>query len=335
MDFTPQIMSETSAALSAALPQWGLAPATPLRLISVSENATFVAEPPGQQALVLRVHRKAYHSRAEIISELAWTDSLRQENIVSIPSLVPTRADDRLGWIRLASEPEPRPCVASVYIDGIEPKPADADLPAWFEQLGGICARLHGHGQTWTPPPGFTRKRWDFSTTIGERPIWGSWRSALGLDPLGAALIGRTVRWIGQRLQAYGETPDRFGLIHGDPRLANLLIDDEKLWLIDFDDCGFSWFGYDFASSVSFFEHEPHVPGLMQAWMAGYRRKRVWSAADEAILPILVMLRRIKLLGWVASHAEAPTAQAMGSAYTLGALGMAERLLSSGRTPFA
>ena len=55
-------------------------------------------------------------------------------------------------------------------------------------------------------------------------------------------------------------------------RLANLLVDGDEVKVIDFDDCGFSWHLYDAATAVSFFEHEPHVPELMDAWVRGYRR---------------------------------------------------------------
>ena len=34
--------------------------------------------------------------------------------------------------------------------------------------------------------------------------------------------------------------------------------------VIDFDDCGFGWYMYDAATPVSFYEHEPQVPGLIE-----------------------------------------------------------------------
>ena len=34
--------------------------------------------------------------------------------------------------------------------------------------------------------------------------------------------------------------------------------------VIDFDDCGFSWYMYDAATPVSFYEHEPQVPELIE-----------------------------------------------------------------------
>ena len=56
------------------------------------------------------------------------------------------------------------------------------------------------------------------------------------------------------RLLDYGKSEKRFNLIHADMRLANLLIDQKSTRLIDFDDCGFGWFMYDFASAISFIE---------------------------------------------------------------------------------
>ena len=61
---------------------------------------------------------------------------------------------------------------------------------------------------------------------------------------------------------AYGQSAERFGLVHADIRLANLLVDDGHVRVIDFDDCGFAWFMYDFATTVSFMEDHPRVPEL-------------------------------------------------------------------------
>ena len=54
-------------------------------------------------------------------------------------------------------------------------------------------------------------------------------------------------------------------------RLANLLIDGGETKVIDFDDCGFSWYLYDCATALSFIEHRPDVPELVAAWVKGYR----------------------------------------------------------------
>jgi Ser/Thr protein kinase RdoA (MazF antagonist) len=129
-------------------------------------------------------------------------------------------------------------------------------------------------------------------------------------------LFGRTTRLIGERLSLYGSGPDRFGLAHCDLRLDNLLIDQGEIKVIDFDDCGFSWYMYDAAAAVSFYEHLPQVPGLMECWLEGYRTVSAVSRAEEEEIPTFMMLRRLLLVAWAGSHAETALAKSLGASYT-------------------
>ena len=158
---------------------------------------------------------------------------------------------------------------------------------------------------------------------VGDGGYWGSWRGATGLDGPGTAVVEQALSLIRQRIDRFGVSPERFGLVHADLRLANLLVDDAHLRIIDFDDCGFSWFMYDFATAVSFIEHEAMVPELLRAWVAGYRRVAPLSAEERAEIPTFVILRRILLTAWLASHSEVPFAGQMGAAYTEGTVRLA------------
>jgi Ser/Thr protein kinase RdoA (MazF antagonist) len=93
-------------------------------------------------------------------------------------------------------------------------------------------------------------------------------------------------------------------------RLANLLVEGGRVTLIDFDDCGFGWFMYDFAAAISFHERDTQAPVWRRRWLAGYRRVRALSAADLAALDTMILLRRMALLAWIGSHGETELAQA-------------------------
>jgi Ser/Thr protein kinase RdoA (MazF antagonist) len=162
---------------------------------------------------------------------------------------------------------------------------------------------------------------------VGPNGYWGSWRAAIGLDRSGIAVLEQTLELIDRRIERFGAGPDRFGLVHADLRLANLLVHGDHLRIIDFDDCGFSWFLYDFATAVSFIEHEPMVPNLLTAWVSGYRKAAPLATGDVAEIPTFVVLRRILLCAWLASHAEVPFARQFGAAYTQGAVTLAEQFL--------
>lgn len=312
----------------AALPLWPIAGNPTARLVNLSENATYLVEggTDGRRH-ALRLHRPGYHSQAAIASELAWAQALRQSGVVVAPVPVPGRDGSLIQTCAHPDLGEARTLVLFDWEDGTEPG-LDDDLSPLFGTLGGLAARMHRHAQTWARPPGFTRLTWDFETSLGETaPHWGRWRDGLGLTPGAGALFARTVALIGRRLAAYGKGPERFGLIHGDLRLANLLVDGDTVKVIDFDDCGFGWFMYDAATPVSFHEDAPQVPGLIDAWIDGYRQVAPLAAEDAAEIPTFVMLRRLLLVAWIASHAETDLAQSMGIAYTEGTTALCDTYL--------
>ena len=187
---------------------------------------------------------------------------------------------------------------------------------------------MHVHVLKWQRPSWFERHSWDFETSLGARPHWGRWQDGMGVTPEALEPMSETVRLIERRLGRFGKKPDRFNLIHGDMRLANLLMDGGTIKVIDFDDCGFSWFLYDCATTVSFFEDRTDVPVLLDAWVRGYRRVGTLSAEEEAEIETFVMLRRLLLVAWIGSHSETELAQSMGIAYSQGTLPLCERYLS-------
>jgi Ser/Thr protein kinase RdoA (MazF antagonist) len=312
-----------------AVRNYALPPGLQVRLINLSENATYAVEAPDGRRWALRIHRDGYHSRAAVASELAWLQDLRSNRVVITPAPVRGRDGEIIQIIGHARMKNPRHIVLSEWETGAEPGIGE-NLVQPFEVLGEVTARMHRHTRQWPRPGWFTRPTWNFATALGETaPHWGRWRDGIGVDAEKAALFGRTVDLIGRRLGAYGQGAARFGLIHCDLRLANLLIDNASVKVIDFDDCGFSWFMYDAATPVSFYEHEAQVPDLIEAWKAGYRRVLELPTADAAEIPTFVMLRRMLLVAWIGSHAETDLARAMGLPYTDGTVGLCESYLSA------
>jgi len=325
--YQDEFVDDLRHGVASLLDEWELSASTQLTLISISENATFRADDPQRaKPVVIRVHRPGYHDLEEIESELAWISSLREQSVVLTAQPLPIR-DGR--WIAgFDHKGERRYVVAFEFMPGREPDES-GDLEGDFQRLGAITAALHQHSRQWLRPPVFTRKTWDFDSMLGERPLWGSWRCALGLTADGEAILGRCAQLLNRQLSEYGKSSDRFGLIHADLRLANLLVDGDQLAVIDFDDCGFSWYLYDFAAAISYIETSPRLQSLQASWVDGYRSVLPLSLDDENALPMFIMLRRLLLTAWIASHSETPHARALGSGYTDGTVNLARRYLQA------
>jgi Ser/Thr protein kinase RdoA (MazF antagonist) len=306
----------------AALALYDLPSPLHIELVNISENATFKVSALTGKKWALRLHRVGYHSKGAIQSELAWLMALRTDGVAITPRPV-AGLDSEILQTTLA-----RPAVLFEWEDGVEPLIID-DLSGSFTQLGEVTARMHLHAQQWKLPDSFQRFTWDFETSLGEvAPHWGFWRKGMGVAPLHIKTFKRTVNLIGARLSRFGKSADRFGLVHGDLRLANLLVQNETVKVIDFDDSGFSWFMYDAATPFSFYEHDKKLPELLDAWKIGYRRIGKLSVADENEIPTFIMLRRLLLVAWIGTRSDTVLAQSMGVEYTEGSLELCERYLS-------
>ncbi len=303
----------------------GCDPASTVRLLNVSENATYLVEDPGAGPSILRVHRLGYHTEAEISSELAWMDALRAEAGVRTPRVLAAADGRRILTMTDEAAGEPRHCVRFEYLTGTEPADDDAEH---FAELGEITARMHQHARHWDRPAWFTRFHWDYAAAFGAQARWGRWQDGIGVGPAEREVLGRLDEVLRARLAAFGTGPARYGLVHADTRLANLLVDGGRVSVIDFDDSGFSWYLYDVGTAVSFFEHQPQVPALVDSWLTGYRRVLSLPAADEAEIWTFIMFRRLLLVAWIGSHQGAEFAQQLGAGYSRDSCDLAERYLS-------
>ena len=294
--------------------------------LNISENATYrVEDPTDGRAGILRIHRNGYHTLQEVASELEWLSALREGAGIDAPVPMSTRTGAEIVAVRSAPLPDERYCVMFEELAGRAPD--DERLVECCAALGAITARMHLHGDAWTAPGWFTRPTWDFDTIVGSMPRWGFWEQFPSLGPSERRLLSAAQGEIGRRLEALGTGPEGFGLIHADIRLGNTIDDGDRLWLIDFDDCGFGWYLWDLATIFTFIEDRPAVPEAIERWLRGYGEVRKVPPASRSAVPAFLMLRRLQVMAWLAWHSETELAKAEGPGYLDVTLALAERFL--------
>lgn len=57
-----------------------------------------------------------------------------------------------------------------------------------------------------------------------------------------------TIQKTFEQVKALGESPEYFGMIHGDFHINNFFVDGNNIWVFDFDECCYGYFMYDIAS---------------------------------------------------------------------------------------
>lgn len=307
----------------AALSAYGLPEETALQLISLSENATFLVG-PDQPAGVLRVYREGYQQMESMRAELSWINALRWSGTVPTPGVKFTAGGEDL--LEVDVDGTTRVCVMFEYIDAQEMTVEEIET---FTVVGRMAALLHQHVLSWTKPVGFERFVWDLEAILDPGARWGDWREGPGHTDHGRELLERAEKQIRARLRDYPLGAANAGLVHGDLRAANILKEPSgNLWVIDFDDCGFSWLLWDLCSATTFIEHQPDIDDIVTLWLRGYHEVRELQPEDLDVIPDLVFLRRMHILAWLGSHPESDLARDLGDAYTAATYEVAERYLA-------
>jgi Ser/Thr protein kinase RdoA (MazF antagonist) len=321
--FIPAILREAAKLVG----RYDVSSDTAVSLLHQSENTMLLVDDKAQRKLVLRIHsqRLAYHTAPSIASELQWMAALHSESDVETPEVVPARDGTFVQTLSAADLDQPRHAVMFTFLGGTEP--AEDTLVEGFERLGEITARMHRHAALWQPPASFARHSWTCDTIFGERPLWGRWQNGMGVNGEALRILERLTQTVEQRIARLGQDRDRYGLIHADMRLANLLVDGERTKVIDFDDCGFSWYIYDLATALSFLEERPFVPDLIASWIKGYCKVSTLPSDVEDEIPTFIMLRRMAEIAWLGTRRHLQFAQSLGPGFTTDSCHLAEDYL--------
>lgn len=304
-------------------------------LLKFRENAVFrIALTDGCQA-ALRVHRLGYHSDAALRSELQWMAHLRSHGIAA-PQPIPSRQGDLFAHIA-APDARVRQVDCLSWLDG-EPlgqtrvplNHASERLADIFRALGRTIARMHNAAAHWRPPADFERHRWDFDGFFGRSPLWGEFHTSTLIETEQREIVARGRLKAMHMLSRYKTDDRNFGLIHADLVRENLLLRDDAVQVIDFDDCGFGWHMYDLGVALYQNQQEPAYPLIKASLLEGYRLERSLTEDDLELLPTFIALRAFALLGWMQSRADSDMARQAGAKVSSAASSVVEAYLGAG-----
>lgn len=317
-----------------ALARFGVAAAR-LRCVGVADTVTFrvdaapdggggPAHRPGRY--LLRIHEPGEAAPPEIGSELAWLAALAHDGL-PVPQPVAARDGARTVRADAPGVPLGRICSLQRWVEGrAAGRPGRRHLTA----LGRLTARLHQQAASWRPPPGFERPRWDWHGLFRGRWICGL-DAAATWDRLPArhrAAFEAVANRVRAAMDALGQGPESFGLIHADLHVENVAFCRGEARPFDFADCGHGYWLYDLATSLD----HTSPPGARDALLAGYGEVRPLPPGVHEHLAAFVAGRRVDLTLWGLARPE--IARGMGErwpAYLDRSRELCERFLAGGQ----
>jgi len=254
---------------------------------------------------LLRVHQVGYQATEAIELEMAWLAAMRREANLPVPEPVPALDGRLMTQVSVPGIPGARNCSLLRWVKGRFL--AKGGAARHFRAQGRLMARLHAQAAEWQPPPGLSKRCWDWDalfadvegTDLTGREIWPMIPRQY-LDSFQAV-----AREVGQVMDAWGAGSDVYGLIHGDLGLdANVLFWRGEARAIDFDDSGFGYWMYDLAISLEHCRDDAAYPQFRDALLEGYAELRSLPQAQLERLDLFLAAWDVYLCLWAAAGAH-------------------------------
>jgi Ser/Thr protein kinase RdoA (MazF antagonist) len=234
------------------------------------------------------IYRHNYRPVQEIIAEWELVKYLQQQG-VPVASVMLTVRGSFL--IALAAPEGLRYAVLTHYIAGTILR--YRSTPDLVHQYGSMIATVHR--VTDTLPFVFTRTMSIIDRlNDAEQAI-----SSVILDrPTEVAFIQKCSNMLRERLSVLSQQAPLYGVIHGDVIRANALVSaDARLWIIDFDLCGYGWRAYDIASYLATIQGSSDEAQLRRAFLLGYGTVRELTEEESRMIPLFIAIRTLFEIG--------------------------------------
>jgi Ser/Thr protein kinase RdoA (MazF antagonist) len=117
-------------------------------------------------------------------------------------------------------------------------------------------------------------------------------------------LLEATRESLHAELSTWGRDRATYSLIHADLHPKNVLVDGERLHVIDFDDAGFGWHAYELAVALFSYQGQACFEAAREGLVAGYRAERPLDERTLERMPTFLLIRGLALIGWLHDRPE-------------------------------
>ena len=165
-------------------------------------------------------------------------------------------------------------------------------------------ARMHSHAAHWQPPPGLTKRHYDWDglfmndsgTGIPASEAWSLLPQPY-VEPFEA--VSRRVRRV---MDEWGQGRNVYGLIHADLGVdANLLFWRGEARAIDFDDSGYGYWVYDLGVALEHCREDTAFSRYRDALLDGYLEIRSLPQEHLSHIDLFMAALDVYLSLWCAA----------------------------------
>ena len=257
--------------------------------INFEFNATFAVESESGAKYALRININSTRTVENMKGEIEWVRHLNRTSGVHVPTPIATVKDDYIVSGLHADSDQILSAVMYSWLDGEEI--GDEPTSQQLHEVGKAIATLHQESTDFTLSgnnalPTFNDFFW------GTEDLLFSDKSVL--SDADRALLQQAHDLIMQFTNELYEN-SKIHIIHADMHGWNLMWNEGRLSIFDFDDCGYGVEAQDLAVTLYYLD----TPEQDEALLNGYKSVRPLPAYSANAMKALLLQRRLLLLNYL------------------------------------
>ena len=257
--------------------------------INFEFNATFAVESESGAKYALRININSTRTVENMKGEIEWVRHLNRTSGVHVPTPIATVKDDYIVSGLHADSDQILSAVMYSWLDGEEI--GDEPTSEQLHEVGKAIATLHQESTDFTLSgnnalPTFNDFFW------GTEDLLFSDKSVL--SDADRALLQQAHDLIMQFTNELYEN-SKVHIIHADMHGWNLMWNEGRLSIFDFDDCGYGVEAQDLAVTLYYLD----TPEQDEALLNGYKSVRPLPAYSANAMKALLLQRRLLLLNYL------------------------------------
>jgi Ser/Thr protein kinase RdoA (MazF antagonist) len=271
-----------------------------ISLLGLGDNHHYLVETSNTK-YVLRVYgynKYWLQTESNFLFELDWLRFLKLHDIPVYEAI--QRKDKKYLGILKAPEGK-RYWVLINYIKGQITKPHTNNVV----RVGELIAKIHSLSNNFQTKFKKNNIDRDFLITKSYERIQKFSKDIKSKD---LKLLDYLIACLNSKLQDFisNNSPDDWGVIHGDFQKYNYLTYRKEISLLDFDLCSYGWKIYDIAVFKWSLLRNRRSDSIFQSFLQGYQSIRKLTGAELEILPYFTQMRHIWLMGDQSTYTDLP-----------------------------
>ena len=256
-----------------------------VRVHAFATNLLYRVRTVAGERLMLRMAFPGWRTLADLRAEAAWLDALQCDTDVGAPAVVRACDGEAVLATRAPGVDGTWYATLMTWVDGRSL--AHHLDEAHLARFGELFARLHVHGQAWTPPAGFSERRFEAFLSRGEPDALFDGGAVDRLATDDRASFVRARAWV-ERAYA-GLDRNDLRVIHCDLWHENVKLHRGRLRPIDFEDTVWGYRLHDLAMGLLDLLETvgpERYPDLLAAFRGGYEGDLAWPGGSLEVLQI-------------------------------------------------